>query len=119
MTVKQVLKAVWKVTGVTQREVAEKAGLSGQGAISMFLRSKSMRVDSMLQLLDVCDYELVVRSRSGRYPEFVVDDVEVEKGKERESGVYPDERESKEEADRIREIVQEELRKAMKSETKV
>lgn len=77
MNASEVAKMVMKVTGKTQTEVAEEAGLSGQGAISMFLRAKSMRVDSLLSMIEPCGYELVARRVGGgnEYPEFVIDRV--------------------------------------------
>ena len=72
MTVQEVARSVMKVTQTTQKEVSERAGLSGQGAISMLLQSKSMRVEGFLQILNACGYELVARSADGRTPEYVV-----------------------------------------------
>lgn len=75
MTVQEVAKSVMKVSGRTQKDVSDKAGLSGQGAVSMMLRSKSMRVDSLLTILNACGYELVARSVDPGMPEFVIGDV--------------------------------------------
>lgn len=72
MTVQEVAKSVMKITNTSQREVAEKNHLSGQGAVAMFLRSKSMQVDNLLKILNTCGYELVARSVNGEYPEFVI-----------------------------------------------
>lgn len=72
MTVQEAAKAVMKATGHTQAEVAEIAGLSGQGAISVALRSESMRVKSLLQILNACGYELVARGPELDMPEFVI-----------------------------------------------
>jgi transcriptional regulator with XRE-family HTH domain len=89
-----------KATHTTQQEIAEGANLSGQSAISQFLKSRNMRVDNLLIILDACGYELVARSRDGSTPEYVI-------GNETATG------ENRESMDaRIRNIVAEELAKA-------
>ena len=72
MTVQEVAKCVMRVTGMSQTEVAKKAGLTGQSTISMFLQSKHMRVDSLLSILNACGYELIARSVDGEHPEYVI-----------------------------------------------
>ena len=74
MTVQEVVKSVIKATGMTQRRLADAAGLSGQGAVSMYLKSKSMRVEALQTMLNACGYELVARDPSGKHPEFVIGD---------------------------------------------
>jgi len=101
MTVQEVAKNVMAVTHTTQAEVAERAGMSGQGAVGMFLKSKSMRVESLMQILSVCGYELVARDRSGRYPEFVIGDVCTDQRRDDDSRLR----------DMVRAMVAEELEK--------
>ena len=72
MTVQEVARGVMKVTGTSQTEVANRAGLTGQSTVSMYLQSKSMRVENLLTILNACGYELVARSADGRLPEFVI-----------------------------------------------
>lgn len=72
MTVQEVAKAVMRETNKTQTDVARIAGLTGQGSVGMYLKSKSMRVESLLQILNACGYELVARSGDGRHPEYVI-----------------------------------------------
>jgi len=91
-TVQEVAKAVMKTTGITQQKIAEMAGLAGQGTIGMYLNSKSMRVDSLLTILNACGYELVARSGDGQGPEYVI-------------GENVSERYKKSEDDRIAELV--------------
>lgn len=72
MTVQEAARNVMKVTGTTQTMVAERAGLYAQSAVAMYLKSKSMRVDALLAILNACGYELVARSGDGKHPEFVI-----------------------------------------------
>ena len=75
MTVQEAVKKAIKSAGLTQADVAERCGFSGQGAVSMYLRSKSMRVESLAMMLKACGYDLVARSKSPgvRYPEIVIE----------------------------------------------
>ena len=72
MKVQDVARTVMKITHTTQQEIADKAGLAGQGTVGMYLNSKSMRVDSLLTILNNCGYELIARSVDGSNPEFVI-----------------------------------------------
>lgn len=72
MTVQEVCKAVMKTTGNRLQDVAEKIGVSGAGTIGMYLKSKSMQVNSLLAILNACGYELIARSADGSHPEFVI-----------------------------------------------
>ena len=103
MKVQEVAKRVMKDAGMTQTDVAKKSGIAGQSSIGMFLKSKSMRVDSLLIILDACGFELVARRANGKGPEYVID------GKE---GV-PEEQGTVDPAmsDAIRAIVAEEIAK--------
>lgn len=74
MKVQDAVKSIIKVSGNTQKSVSDKLGLSGQGAISMFLKSKSMRVENLLNILNACGYELVARSADGTLPEYTIGD---------------------------------------------
>ena len=75
MTVQEVAKGVLKAAGKTQTQIADELGLAGQSSIGTFFRSKSMRVDNLLKILNKCGYELVARSADGKHPEFVIGDV--------------------------------------------
>ena len=88
MTVQEVARCVMKVTGMSQAEVAKKAGLTGQSTVSMFLQSKSMRVDNLVTILNACGYELVARSREEGYPEYIIGN----ETKAKERAVYDDKR---------------------------
>lgn len=72
MTAQEVAKHVMKNASLTQTDVAIACGLAGQSSIGTLLRSKSMRVDSLLLILNACGYELVVRSADGEKPEYVI-----------------------------------------------
>ena len=72
MDAKEVAKSVMKVTSTSQTDVAKKAGLTGQSNVSMYLQSKSMRVEALTTILNACGYELVARDPNGKLPDFVV-----------------------------------------------
>lgn len=72
MTVQEVARGVLKAVGKTQTQIAEDLGLAGQSSIGTFFRSKSMRVDNLVKMLNACGYELVARSGDGKHPEFVI-----------------------------------------------
>ena len=74
MRVQDVCKAVIKSSGQTQKEIAERHGKSGQSSISMMFQSRSMRVDSLLMILNECGYDLVARSRNASGPSYVIGD---------------------------------------------
>jgi len=105
MTVQEVAKLVMRISGLTQSDIAKKAGLPGQSTVSMYLRGKSMRVDSLQMILNTCGYELVARSADGKRPEFVIgEELRAEEQKE----------ESKAEETRMREMVKAILEDEMK-----
>lgn len=81
MNEKEILRDVMKLKGYNQTLVAEKAGFKHQSNVAEMLRSKNLRVDNLVRLLEVMDCELMVRSKTsvpkpdgtGMYkPEWVV-----------------------------------------------
>ena len=74
MRVNEVAKTIMKISNVTQKELAEKFGKSGQSTISMILQAKNMRIDNLLMILNECGYELVARSIDGERPEYIIGD---------------------------------------------
>lgn len=72
MTVQEVVKAVIKGSGLTQKDIADRNGKCGGNAISMMIKSNSMRVDNLVMILNSCGYELVARSGDGSKPEYVI-----------------------------------------------
>ena len=73
MTSKEVAKAVMKEARLSQAEVAVRAGFKGQTNIATMLRSRNMRVDSFVRVLNACGYDLVAKSRDKHCHDFVVD----------------------------------------------
>ena len=65
MNEKEILREVMRIKGYNQTLVAEKAGFKYQSNVSEMLRSKNMRVDNLIRLLETMDCELVVRSKTG------------------------------------------------------
>ena len=103
MRVQDVAKSIMKLSGVTQGDLAEKFGKAGQSTISMILNGRSMKVESLLQILDVCGYELIAKSKDGKRPEYLIGEAS---GEQIRSANYDEER--------IRAIVEEVVARKMK-----
>ena len=65
MNEKEILREVMRIKGYNQTLVAAKAGFKYQSNVAEMLRSKNMRVDNLIRLLETMDCELVVRSKTG------------------------------------------------------
>lgn len=65
MTVQEVSKKVMKESKTTQQMIADAVGLASPSGVANWLSGKSMRVDNLVRLLDVCGYDLIAVSRSG------------------------------------------------------
>lgn len=76
MTEHEVAKKVMKDSGTTQVQIAEAVGMKSQGAVGNWLQGKSMRVDNLVRLLDVCGYDLIVRDRNGKLPTYRISNEE-------------------------------------------
>lgn len=64
MNEKEVIRRVMKAKGVTQEELRKMCGYTSQGVISNLLnRSKSMRVDILVRMLDLMGYDVMVFDR--------------------------------------------------------
>ena len=74
MKVNEVAKTIMKISNVTQKDLADKYGKSGQSTISMILSAKNMRIDNLLMILNECGYQLVARSVDGDRPEYIIGD---------------------------------------------
>lgn len=66
MNEKDIVLAAMDACGWSRAMLAEKAGYSGQTAITNRLHGKSMRVDTFVKLLDVMGYEVVIKSKSSK-----------------------------------------------------
>ena len=64
MNATEIVISAMKVRGYNQTILAEKAGLKRQTNVSEMLRSKSMRVDNFLLLLNSMDFDIVVVDRN-------------------------------------------------------
>ena len=60
MVFKDVVKKLIKESGMTQLEVAAKAGFNTQGGFATTLNRKNVTIDSMLRILDVFGYTLAI-----------------------------------------------------------
>jgi len=76
MDEKTIIREIMTLKGYTQALVAEKAGLKRQSNMSEMLRSRNLRVDNLVRLLEAMDCELVIRSKTGigdqKHPEWTV-----------------------------------------------
>ena len=78
-----ILKKLMKTKGYTVQVIADKLGSKYRSNVSERMRSKNMRVDSLVRILSAMDCELVIRSKTsvlreddtGRMykPEYVVE----------------------------------------------
>ena len=75
MNENEIVRAVMQKKGYTQITLAEKAGMKYQSNVSEILRSKSMRVDNFIRLLNAMDCSLVVVSNNSA-DEWVVENSE-------------------------------------------
>ncbi len=83
MDEKAIVKKLMKMKGYNQTIIAENAGFKRQSNISEMFRSRNLRVDNLIRILEAMDCELVIRSKTtmpreddpGRTyrPEFVVE----------------------------------------------
>lgn len=64
MNATEIVISAMKVRGYNQTILAEKAGLKRQTNVSEMLRSKSMRVDNFLLLLNSMDFDIIVVDRN-------------------------------------------------------
>ena len=64
MNEKDIIREIMKLKGYNQTLVAEKAGLKRQSNMAEMLRSRNLRVDNLVRLLEAMDCELVIRSKT-------------------------------------------------------
>lgn len=65
MTEKEIIRAAMGARGINQTMLADMAGLKRQSNVSEMLRGKSMRVDSMVLLLNAMGFDVIVKDRNG------------------------------------------------------
>ena len=66
----EALKAVLKLTGKTAAQVGAELGMSSNSTISMRINRKTAYLHNILEILDVCGYEIVAMPKSSlRLPE--------------------------------------------------
>lgn len=74
MNEKEIIRAAMNAGSITQKELAESIGLSGQQAIgNMLARKNSMRLDNFVKMLDAMGYAVVVKKKIGASEEWKVD----------------------------------------------
>ena len=65
MTEKEIIRKAMSVRGFNQTILANKANLKRQSNVSEMLRSKNLRVDNLVRLLDTMEFDVVVKDRNG------------------------------------------------------
>ena len=71
MTEREILIEAMKTRGFTQQMLAEAAGFKRQSNIGELLRSKSMRTDNFVKLLDALGFDVIVKGRNSNQNENV------------------------------------------------
>lgn len=66
MNEKQIIRQCMAQRGFNQTMLAEAAGFARQSNISELLRSKNLRVDNMLRLLNAMGYDVIVKDRNAK-----------------------------------------------------
>lgn len=64
MDEKAIVKKLMKMKGYNQTIIAENAGFKRQSNISEMFRSRNLRVDNLIRILEAMDCELVIRSKT-------------------------------------------------------
>lgn len=84
MRAQDVAKIVMRSSGITQGQLAETLGKAGPSTVSMILSGRNMKVDDLLVILNECGYDLIVKSRDGVRPDYLIGDGEMEQPKRSE-----------------------------------
>lgn len=65
MNEKEIIRAAMAVRGYNQTMLAEQAGLKRQTNVSEMLRSRSVRVDNFVKLMNAMGFDVIVKDRNG------------------------------------------------------
>lgn len=65
MNEKEIIRKAMEVRGINQTMLAPMAGLKRQSNVSEMLRSKSLRVDNLVLLLNAMGFDVIVKDRNG------------------------------------------------------
>ena len=75
MLSRDIVKDIISFRGMSQAKLADKAGFKSQSNINGILnRHSSMRVETLVQLVEAMDCELVVRDKTDKSREWIVSD---------------------------------------------
>lgn len=70
MLIGEAIRTVMKITKTTQNAMARRIGVKTQSVISARLTLPNLNIDTVIEMLDVLDYELVIQEKKrGRRPE--------------------------------------------------
>lgn len=64
MNEQEAIREAMKIRGFNQKFLADKAGFKGQSTVAEYLRSKHMRVDNFIRMLNAMDFDLMVVDRA-------------------------------------------------------
>lgn len=62
MTTQQIMKEIVESSNLSLETIANRMGAKRASNVSEMLRSKNMRVDNMVKILNACGYKLVIQS---------------------------------------------------------
>ena len=65
MNEKEIIRKAMEVRGINQTILADRAHLKRQSNVSEMLRSKNLRVDNLVLLLNAMDFDVIVKDRNG------------------------------------------------------
>lgn len=71
MNEKDIIRAAMNVRGYNQTMLAEQAGLKRQTNVSEMLRSRSIRVDNFVKLMNAMGFEVIVKDKNSANKENV------------------------------------------------
>lgn len=72
MTGKEAMRFAMYSRNLIQQQVAELAGYKRQSNVSEILRSDNARIDKLLQILNACDYDLIMVDRENPEKKYVI-----------------------------------------------
>lgn len=73
MTGKEAMRFAMYSRNLLQQQVAELAGYKRQSNVSEILRSDNARIDKFVQILNACDYDLVMVDREDPGKMYTID----------------------------------------------
>lgn len=82
MTGKEAMRFAMYSRNLIQQQVAELAGYKRQSNVAEILRSDNARIDKLLQILNACDYDLIMVDRENPEKKYIITPNIVGRGEE-------------------------------------